>query len=107
MIEVCYKIIRVVSITTFVSCHVIYRSISFQFDDYLKCDGRIDYPWIIPNDEANCLSQCPSDWEQHIPCDCNNPGNMKCEGRGWICYNHGCKFLVYIFKNFNNLLFFF
>ena len=108
MIEVCNKIIRVVSITTFISCHVIYRSTSFQFDDSLKCDGEINYPWISPNDEANCSSQCPSSgWSPPLntPCDCNKPGNMKCEGSGWICYYHYGKILVYIFKSFNNLLF--
>ena len=88
MIEVCNKIIRVVSITTFVSCHVIYRSASFDFDDYWKCDGTIKFPWISPNDEANCSSQCQSDW--YTPCDCNKPGNMKCEGSGSTCYNHDC-----------------
>ena len=77
MIEVSNKVIKVASITTLILCHVIYRSISFQFYDDLLCNGKINYPWISPNDEANCSSQCPSHLKQAIPCDCNKLGNMK------------------------------
>ena len=76
---------------------MIYRSTSFQFDDRLKCDGRINYPWISPNDEANCSSQCRSD--EFTPCDCNKPGSMNCEGKGSICYFHHCKMLVIVIKS--------
>ena len=66
-----------------------------------KCDGSIQCPWLTPNDEANCSSQCPSYWP--IPCDCNKPGNMKCEQRGRVCYNEsGMTLVVYLSKCLNS-----
>ena len=66
--------------------------------DILKCDEEIDCPWLSPHDEANCSQQCPLlEWEG-IPCDCNKPGNMTCEGRVWqrnyVCYTMWGKLLV-------------
>ena len=52
-------------------------------NSYYKCDGYIDCPWLTPNDEANCSSQCPS--YLPIPCDCNKPGNMTCGKYGYVC----------------------
>ena len=64
-----------------------------------KCDGLIDCPWLSPYDEANCSQQCSSSsWYGPIPCDCNKPGNMMCEGRstqrGSVCHSKSGKFLV-------------
>ena len=59
---------------------------------HYKCNGYIDCPWLTPNDEANCSSQCPSDLL--IPCDCNKPGNMKCKQRGPVCYNENGEVLA-------------
>ena len=56
---------------------------------HYKCNGYIDCPWLTPNDEANCSSQCPSDLL--IPCDCNKPEYMKCKQRGPVCYNKNGK----------------
>ena len=59
-----------------------------------KCNGRIDCPWLNPHDEANCPQQCLSSWYGSIPCDCNKPGNMTCEGENRVCIREHCKFLV-------------
>ena len=76
---------------------------SLVFDCRLKCqsdyecDGLIDCPWLTPNDEANCSSQCPDYFP--IPCDCNKPGNMKCEKQGRVCnLNSGEDLVVYFLK---------
>ena len=64
---------------------------------HYKCNGYIDCPWLTPNDEANCSSQCPSDYP--IPCDCNKPGNMKCKQEGPVCYeNFGKVVVIYLSK---------
>ena len=72
-------------------------------DDGLKCGGFISCPWLSPHDEANCPQQCPSSSDDQssiwyntffIPCDCNKPGNMTCQGRGFVCYTESGKFLV-------------
>ena len=62
----------------------------------LKCDGYINCPHLIPHDEANCSQQCPPSpyWSDSIPCDCNKPGNMTCEGWGLVCYDKSGKVLV-------------
>ena len=57
-----------------------------------KCDGVIDCPWFSPHDEANCSQQCSSSWWGPIPCDCNKPGNMTCEGGSQVCYRESGKF---------------
>ena len=74
-------------------------------DHSLKCNGYIDCPWLSPHDEANCLQPCSlSKLKFTVPCDCNKPGNMTCEGRGLVCYRESCKFLVlfYFCKRHNN-----
>ena len=64
---------------------------------HYKCDGRIDCPWLTSNDEANCPSQCPSDFP--IPCNCNKPGNMKCKKKGPVCHkNFGKVVVIYLLK---------
>ena len=71
--------------------------------DSLKCDGMIHCAWYSPHDEANCLQQCPF-WCD-IPCDCNKPGNMTCEGFGEVCYDESCKFYVlFYFSETSQLL---
>ena len=59
-----------------------------------KCSGYLECPWHSPHDEANCSQQCPSSWRESIPCDCNKPGHMTCEGRGHVCYIESGKLLV-------------
>ena len=83
------------------------------YDDY-KCDGRINCPWLSPHDEANCSQQCSSSFDEgsssgsgsgsSIPCACNKPGNMTCEGWGGVCYSESCKLLVlfYFCKRHND-----
>ena len=67
-------------------------------NDSVKCDGKIDCPWLNFHDEANCSQQCPSRYS--IPCDCNKAGNMTCEGKGTVCYNKPGKYLTFfIFVN--------
>ena len=80
--------------------------------DRLKCDGVINCPWLSPHDEANCSQQCPSSWSfKPIPCDCNEPENMMCEGsvqewvhRNRVCYLKDCKLVVlfYFCKRHND-----
>jgi len=53
------------------------------------CNGRINCPWLTPNDEANC-TECPSNRPNR--CDCNQEGNFTCEWDGdgfdWFtCYH--------------------
>ena len=59
-----------------------------------SCNGYIDCPWLTPNDEANCSSQCPF-FLFFKPCDCNKPGNMECKEQRMICYNNLGKALAY------------
>ena len=70
--------------------------------DGLKYTGYIEYPWLSPHDEANCSRQCPS-WYS-IPCACNKPRNMTCEGKGGVCYRKSGKLLVlfYFCKRHND-----
>ena len=83
--------------------YVLYRTMtSILFcrtcSDNLKCDGYIDCPWLSPHDEANCSQQCPLLEREMIPCDCNKPGNMTCEGKiegiNYVCYDTYGKFFV-------------
>ena len=73
----------------FMTAIMIYRKCD---DDYNKCNGEIDCSWLSPHDGANCSQQCSVLWS--IPCDCNKPGNMTCEGSGWVCYGESCKFII-------------
>ena len=52
--------------------------------DKWRCDGYINCPNLLSNDESNCTNNCPS----HLPkrCNCNKPGNMTCSN-GYICYS--------------------
>lgn len=50
-----------------------------------KCNGKINCPWLTPNDEANC-SSCPK--ERPNRCACNKKGKMMCKGRGYVCYSN-------------------
>ena len=79
-------------------------------EDRWKCDGYINCPWLSPHDEANCSQQCPSSWFT-VPCDCNKPGNMTCEGkvgqRNYVCYPvwgklpvSFCKYYNLLFQNY-------
>ena len=87
-------------------------------DDSLKCDGKINCPWLSPHDEANCPQQCQPclqsilligsrnisiGWRP-IPCACNKPGNMMCAGFGQVCYRESGKLLVlfYFCKRHND-----
>ena len=82
-------------------------------DDDWKCDGWIQCPWFSPHDEANCSQQCSSSefiildrilTSGSIPCPCNKPGNMTCEGWGRVCYSESGKLLVlfYFCKRHND-----
>ena len=72
--------------------------------DSLKCDGWINCPWLSPHDEANCSQQCPLSLYSPIPCNCNKPGIMTCEGFGPVCYSEYSKLLVlfYFCKRYND-----
>ena len=72
--------------------------------DDKKCNGYINCPKDSPHDEANCLQPCSPPWLGPIPCDCNKPGNMTCEGRGEVCYDEFGKLLVlfYFCKRHND-----
>ena len=57
------------------------------------CDGKIQCPFLTPNDEANCPG-CASD---QIRCDCNQEGNFTCTidsttGTTQTCYHKICKY---------------
>ena len=87
------------SVNNFITAIVFCRNC----DNQSKCDDNIDCPWLSPHDEANCSKQCSS---CNVPCDCNKPGNMTCEGRGGVCYPKSCKFQVlFCFRKRLNHLF--
>ena len=48
-------------------------------DESLRCDGRTNCYWLIPDDEENC-TVCPPN--KPLRCDCNKEGDYSCEWNG-------------------------
>ena len=61
-----------------------------------ECDGYIDCPSRIPNDEANCSNECTSR-NNPIRCACNQPGNFTCTNSGYVCYSEFGKFFMFAY----------
>ena len=44
------------------------------------CDGKIDCPWLTPNDEANCTECSTRHYNSSVKrCECNQKENFTCE----------------------------